>query len=216
MKVAKLACLFHGVIGGAFALLASVSVVSAQSVLYIAQPDFNTVLPVTLWAWQSFTVNQESTMTSFAFEWNKTSSDLNATAKMELLSGEGTGGSVLATATGSVSPDLSGGPGYGYDIFAASFGGVDLAPGQYTVYVSNPTGFLQFVGTSYDSYRGGQFVGNALGGSSYDAAFFASSFYSPAIAPEPSSIALAITGFASWGCMGGFNALKRRSRKLSS
>jgi len=185
MKMTKLDGLLPAVVGAGFALLTSISIVSAQDILNISQPALNTGLPSEQWGWQSFTVAQESLLTSFAFEWNGASGDLNATATVDLLTGEGTGGTSLASVTGSVSFDNSG-PYQGYHFFVADFGSIDLALGQYTVYFYDATSPLEFVGTDYDSYSGGKFVNDIYGDSGYDATFF-----TPSPVPEPTTLALA-------------------------
>ena len=204
MKIAKLDGLLPAAVGAGFALLTSISVVSAQDVLNISQPDFDTGLPSEQWGWQSFTVAQESILTSFAFDWNGSSGDLNATATVDLLTGEGTDGASLASVTGSVSFDNSG-PYQDDNFFVADFGSIDLAPGQYTVYFHDATSELEFVGTDYDSYSDGKFVNDYYGDSRSDATFF-----TPSPIPEPSSIILVIMGLV---CVGGFNFVKHRGRK---
>jgi hypothetical protein len=198
-------------VGGGLAVLASISVVSAQNELVISQPDFNIGIPAGPWAWQSFTVTQESTISSFAFEWNGGSGNLNTTATVDLLTGQGTGGSLLASATGSVILDNS--APYNANFFTAEFGAVDLAPGQYTVYVNNATSDLEFLGTESDSYAGGEFVTENYGDPGWSSTFYTPA---PSAVPEPSTMALAVTSLAGWGCARGYNALKRRGRKFLS
>jgi len=198
MKMTKLSGLLPALAGAGFALLTSNSIVSAQGVLNITQAVFDTGLPSQQWAWQSFTVAQESILTSFAFSWNGVG-NLDATATVDLLTGEGTGGASLASVTGSVSLDNSG-PYEGYHFFVADFGSIDLAPGQYTVYFYNATSPLEFVGTDYNSYSGGKFVNDYFGDSGYDATFF-----TPSPVPEPSTLALA--------GLGGLSLLLFRRRK---
>lgn len=194
----KLDGLLPAVVGAGFALLTSLSIVSAQDVLNISQPAANTGLYSEQWGWQSFTVAQESILTSFAFAWNGVG-NLDATATVDLLTGEGTGGASLASVTGSVSLDNSG-PYEGNNFFVADFGSIDLAPGQYTVYFYNATSPLEFVGTDYNSYSGGKFVNDYFGDSGYDATFF-----TPSPVPEPSTLALA--------GLGGLSLLRFRRRK---
>jgi len=189
---------------GLAAMMTSVTIVSAQNTLNISQPLFETGLPVESWAWQSITVPEESIMTTFGFEWNGSSGDLSATATVDLLTGEGTSGTLLASTTGIVMPDWSG-P-YQYDnFFVAVFGNVDLAPGQYTISVHDATAELEFMGTTSSSYGGGKFVCDSFGDFGGDATFF-----TPSPVPEPSSLALAIIGLAS---VGGYRTMKERARK---
>jgi len=199
MKMIKLDGLLPAVVGAGFALLTSLSIVSAQDVLNISQPAANTGLYSVQSGWQSFTVAQESILTSFAFAWNGGGGNLEVTATVDLLTGEGTGGASLASVTGSVSLDNSG-PYEGYHFFVADFGSIDLAPGQYTVYFYNATSPLEFVGTDYNSYSGGKFVNDYFGDSGYDATFF-----TPSPVPEPSTLALA--------GLGGLSLLRFRRRK---
>jgi hypothetical protein len=115
--------------------------VSAQNILNISQPDDIDGIPVDSWAWQSFTVTQESTLTTFAIEWNGCAGDLGATATVDLLTGEGTDGTLLASETGSVSLDNAG-TYEGYNFFSADFGSIDLSAGQYTIFIHHVTDTL--------------------------------------------------------------------------
>jgi len=187
---------------GVSALLGSVTIASGQDILQISQPTNNGGTPIN-WAWQSITVLDPSILTTFAFRWNGASGDLGATATVELLTGQGTSGTVLASTTGSVSYDAS----VSHNFFVADFGNIVLSPGQYTVYVFNSTDELQFEGTSYDSYSGGEFVSDTYGNAGGDAAF---STPLPTTVPEPNSLALAGLGLVS---VGGFTVLKRQTAK---
>jgi hypothetical protein len=185
-------------------MMASVSIVSAQNILNISQPAVNTGIPVDNWAWQSITVPQTSTLTTFGFAWNGGSGDLGATATVDLLAGEGTGGALLASTTGSIS--MVNNDSYFGNVFIADFNDIQLSPGQYTVYIHNPTTELNLVGTIYDSYSGGKFVGDYYGDVGMDATFF-----TPSPVPEPGSVTLGIMGLA---CVGGYRAWKKPGRKF--
>jgi hypothetical protein len=206
MKMTRPDRSLFAVAGVSLTLLASLSIVSAQNVLNISQPDANTGILVDSWAWQSFTVTQESTLTTFAFNWNGCAGDLGATATVDLLTGEGTGGTLLASATGSVNLDNAG-TYEGYNFFTADFGCIDLSAGQYTVSIRNATDPLQLVGTTYDSYAGGKLVSDAYGDSGMDASFSTPSPITSSPVPEPSSIALAGLGLV------GLLASRRKSNK---
>jgi hypothetical protein len=194
-------------ITGVALLMASVSVAFAQGTLSISQPLANTGVPVTSWAWQSFTVAQTANITTFGIAWNGASGNLNATATVDLLSGEGTGGTVLGSTTGSV-VYLTAGPYAREHFFVANFGSIELTPGQYTAYFHGVSDTLQFVGTAYDSYNGGKLVSSTYGDTGWDASFF-----TPAPVPEPSFSALGILGLV---CIGGVCGMKQRGRKLAA
>lgn len=191
-------------ITGVALLMASMPAGFAQGTLSVSQPLFNTGVPVTSWAWQSFTVAQAANITTFAFLWNGSSGNLSATATVGLLSGEGTGGTVLDSTTGRVAYSTSGAY-QGYYFFVANFGGIELTPGQYTAYIHGTSDTLQLLGTMYDSYSGGKCVSSSYGDSGMDATFF-----TPSPIPEPNSIALGIMGLA---CIGGVWGVKQRTRK---
>jgi hypothetical protein len=161
---------------------------SAQSILNLSQPDWDTGLVATSWGWQSFTVPETSILTTFAFQCN---GDESPTATVDLLTGEGTGGTLLASTTGSVST-ANDGSYQGVNFFVADFNNVQLSAGQYTVYVHDLTSDLYILGTDYDSYSGGKFVSDYFGDSGYDATFF-----TPSPVPEPSALALAGLGTVS-------------------
>ena len=182
------------------ALLGLTPLLRADSILNISQPSFDTGLPTFTgeYAWQSFTTpNQPTVLTTFAFSWNG-SSDLSATAPVELLVGEGTGGTVKATVTGSYLYDdpilYPNDPYAGSYFFVANFGGVSLSPNQqYTVYFNNPTdGGLWLTGTDYSSYAGGDYSSTEYGYTpTWDATFFTPSPIGESVTvPEPSMFGL--------------------------
>jgi hypothetical protein len=70
----------------------------------------------------------------------------------------------------------------GYHFFVADFGGVDLTPGQYTVYIHNATASIQVVAETGNPYSGGEYVSDQYG--NYNGAD--ATFFTPAPIPEPS------------------------------
>ena len=162
--------------------LCASTTVFAQNILNLSQPNWNTGLAATSWDWQSFTVSETSILTTFAFQCN---GNVTPTGTVDLLTGEGTSGTLLASTIGSVSTANSG-PYQDVNFFAAYFNNVELSAGQYTIYVHDLTSELDILGTSYDSYSGGKFVSDYFGDSGYDATFF-----TPSPVPEPSALVLA-------------------------
>lgn len=199
---------FRAAIVAGIALLAFASGLRADlPTLNISQPLFDVGNPSESWGWQSFTVTEDSTITTFAFEWNGSAGNLNATATVDLLTGEGTGGTLLKSVTGSVVYDTSG-PYEGYNFFTADFGGVDLTPGQYTAYYHDATDLIWTVQEFGDPYSGGKFVNDWYGyDDNWDATFF-----TPAPIPEPAQVALMLMGLFG---VGGYTVMNRRSRKGS-
>jgi len=144
-------------------------------------------------------------LNTFAFEWNGHTSDLTATATVDLLTGEGTGGTLLGSTTGKVVEDTIG-EYAGYAFFVADFGSVVLAPGQYTVYFHDATSTIQLLGSTKDvsAYSGGKLVTSSYGDWGNDATFFTPS---PAggtgDVPEPGTILL-LGGSLLGLCIGAF------------
>jgi hypothetical protein len=161
---------------------------SAQNILNLSQPNWDTGIVAISWGWQSFTVPETSILTTFAFQCNGGAS---STATVDLLTGEGTGGTLLVSTTGNVNM-ANDGPYQGVNFFVADFNNVQLSAGQYTVYVHALTSDLYILGTDYDSYSGGKFVSDYFGDAGYDATFF-----TPSPVPEPSALALAGLGTVS-------------------
>lgn len=136
MKMIRTPSLLPALMSVGLALITSISAASGQNELNISQPAFNTGVPITGgtgWEWQSITVPQESYLSTFAFQLNGA---YNATATVDLLTGEGTGGSLVATTTGtSLYDDV--GSYQGYYFLVADFNNIDLTAGQYTLYLHN-------------------------------------------------------------------------------
>jgi len=205
-------------------LLLGVAVTSHSTILTISQPTNDTGLPiggsgyaVDSWAWQSFTVNTVSTITSFGLVTNGGQTS-TLTATMDLYFGEGIGGAQLSSKVGSVINVDIGGGNY-TDVFAANFG-ISLNPGQYTVYIHDVIdpvggGSLNIGGvlaTEPYSYAGGKFVSSYFGDSGYDAQFFTPiPNYSGGASsvPEPGTIVLMGSGF--FGMLG----FRRRENLLA-
>lgn len=184
--------------------LCAATTVFADGTLELLQYKFDEGIPVAGWAWQSITVTNAANLTTFGFEWNGSSGDTTATATVDLLSGEGLGGTVLATTTGHVGL-VTDGPMQGYNFFGADFGNLPLEAGQYTLYIHDPSAELALVAASDDPYSGGKFVSDFTGNAGMDATFATPV---PLAIPEPS--VLALVGF---GALGLF-IQRRRARRL--
>ena len=200
MKMISFSARLRVAMGAGFIWLTSAPIAFSQGVLNISQPVFNAGIPVSTsgWAWQSITVSQASSLTSFAFQLNGA---YNFTATVDLLTGVGTNNALVASTTGSAIRDAAG-PYQGYYYLVADFGSIDLSAGQYTVFLHNPSSSFQMVADMSDVYAGGKFVSNTYGDPGWDATFF-----TPTPTPEPGSVALIIAGLA---CAIGYNTIKRR------
>ena len=167
----------------------------ADSILNLSQPLFDNGFS-DIWGWQTITVPTVSTLTTFAFEWNGSSGDLGATATVDLLRGDGLGGTLLGSVTGSVVLDdqvlYPSDPYAGYRFFVANFGGVSLSPGQYTVSYHDATAPLQLVGLFDTAPTGNHYTGQGFGNLGGELTFFTPSPIgsSSSAVPEPSSFAM--------------------------
>ena len=170
--------------------LCAATTVFAQSTLTLAQYDFNQGIPVASWAWQSITVPEAANLTTFGFEWNGSTGDMTATARVDVLTGEGLGGTLVASAAGSVVP-VTEGPLQGYNFFSADFGNLPLSAGQYTLYVHDLSAELDLLYTDADAYSGGKFASDVTGDAGGDA-----TFVTPVPVPEPSALVLVGLGAA--------------------
>ena len=179
----------HLVLAAGFGLCAAATGF-AQSTLTLAQYDFNQGIPVASWAWQSITVPEAANLTTFGFEWNGSTGDMTATARVDVLTGEGLGGTLVASAAGSVVP-VTEGPLQGFNFFTADFGNLPLSAGQYTLYVHDPSAQLDLLYTDAEVYSGGKFGSDFTGDTSG-----AATFVTPVPIPEPSMLALLGLGAA--------------------
>ena len=163
-------------------------------------------------AGQSFTAGLSGQLTAFQFAAGSQGAGASDFT-FAVYSGDGTGGTVLGSATQSLAcVGISNGCSVTFDTSAM---GIDVVAGQqYTLAVSAISGpglTLDFLGTASDSYAGGHsFFGPGYGnepGWDLDFTDFIDPGHSGAV-PEPSSWALMLGGF---GLIGGALRARRRS-----
>ncbi len=169
----------------------------AQTPLNISQYQWDRAFGSTE-IWQSFTVSQTSTMSTFGFMWNGGAGDTNSAALFRLLKGTGTAGTAIASAY-STFKEIHDNPIPAVNDLiwiSADFGSQVLAPGQYSVVATRANNTMYILGTT-SVYDGGQ----ADAGMNSDYAFS-----TPAPVPEPSMAGMALL------LAGGFVLRHRRAR----